>query len=874
MRRPLLLGTLVVALTAGVSVPATTASAATTDLFVNNTVACADTGPGSQAQPFCTLAAAAAAVTPGGTVRGTGTYNERLTVVSSGTPGSPVTFRGANPDVADFFLTGDKAGVTIAGQHDVSIANVQVTAGAGGPAVTVDNASRVTLDKVAVRRDNLAPVPGISLTGVTDSSLAKVSVAGALVPAISLDAATSGVVVTGARLTRFGNHRHGGIVVLGSRNSVLYSTLSAARADAITVGAGATDNVVARNNVYETVRRGIVNAGATGTAITNNTVNSGNETNIRVDGASTGVSVQNNVVRSTACAACDLPQADKAVIGVYGDAVSGTTVDYNTVQPSANGPRYVWGATPYFSVAEFRAASGQGAHDRDSSEPSPNFDSANSAAPGWQPTDAGGRSPVDNPDVPNTGAGPFTYADRGTSEISLGPTAALTLTSRPDAGVVADASGTKPGWVPIVSYTFDFGDGTTVTQATPVASHTYATRDRHDIRVTVTDAQRLAASTSKGYEPGGYYVPLGPVRALDTRAATGTSGTTPVAPGGTLTLQVTGRLGVPETGVTSVTMNVTATQPTRDGFLTVYPHGGSTPNASNLNWVPGLTVPNLVVVQVADGKVDFRNTSAGTVHLVADLVGYHTTGPGASHVPVPLTRVLDTRDATGTTGTAPVAPGGTLTLQVTGRAGVPDTGVTAVSLNVTVTEPGNEGFLTVSPNGRPRPNASNLNWNRGVTVPNLVVVPVVNGKVDFHNTSAGTVHVVADLAGYHSTGGGAVFHPASPFRVLDTRDANGGRGSPVYQGAWTSVNLRSLVPEGTTGVFVNVTVTGPTGDGFLTVLGRFGSAPTATSNLNWRPGQTVANLVYVELSDGDTIFINTGSGTVHVIADVVGTYSA
>ncbi|MGY0233284.1 right-handed parallel beta-helix repeat-containing protein [Longispora urticae] len=866
MRRPLLLGTLVVTLTAGVSATAIPASAATTDLFVNNGVACSDTGPGSQAVPFCTLAAAAAAVTPGGTVRATGIYNERLTVVSSGTAGNPVTFRGTNPDVTDFFLTGAKAGITISGQHDVSIANVQVTAGVGGPAVTVENASRVTLDKVAVRRNEVAPVPGISLTGVTDSTLTKVSVAGALVPAVSLDAATSGVVVTGARLTRFNNYRHGGIVVLGSRNSVLYSLFSAARADAITIGAGATDNVVARNTVSETMRRGIVNAGATGTAITNNTLGGGYETNIRVDGASTGVSVQNNVVRNTACtgAGCDWPPADKAAIGVYGDAVSGTTVDYNTVQPSANGPHYVWGTTPYSSVAAFRAASGQGAHDRDASEPSPNYDSANSAAPGWQSTDAGGRSPVDNPDVPNTGAGPVSYADRGVLEISLGPTAALALTSRPDAGVVADASGTRPGWVPIVSYTFDFGDGTTVTQANPVASHTYATRDRRDIRVTATDNQGQTNSLTRSYEPGGYYVPLGPVRVLDTRE---TAGRIPVAPGGTLTLQIAGRAGVPATGVTSVTMNVTATEPTREGFLTVYPSGRTLPNASNLNWTPGLTVPNLVVAPVADGKVDFHNTSAGTVHVVADLVGYHTTGAGSAYVVAAATRVLDTRDSAGRT---PVAPGGTLTLPVTDRNGVPATGVTAVTMNVTVTEPTNHGFLTVYPNGQPKPNASNLNWTPGLTVPNMVVVPVVNGKVDFHNTGPGTVHVVADLVGYHTTGTGDVLHPAGPFRALDTRDAGRGAIGPTN---WIPLDLRHLLAEGVTSVVLNVTVTEGRADGFLTVSGE--SPSRDTSNLNWRPGQTVANLVVVPLraDGGYVVFYNSSPGTVHVVADVVGTYS-
>ena len=45
------------------------------------------------------------------------------------------------------------------------------------------------------------------------------------------------------------------------------------------------------------------------------------------------------------------------------------------------------------------------------------------------------------------------------------------------------------------------------------------------------------------------------------------------------------------------------------------------------------------------------------------------------------------------------------------------------------------------------PEASNLNFTAGETIPNLVIVPVgADGKVDFYN-DAGSVNLVADLAG-------------------------------------------------------------------------------------------------------------------------------
>ena len=69
-----------------------------------------------------------------------------------------------------------------------------------------------------------------------------------------------------------------------------------------------------------------------------------------------------------------------------------------------------------------------------------------------------------------------------------------------------------------------------------------------------------------------------------------------------------------------------------------------------------------------------------------------------------------------------------------GGSGVPGSGVGAVSLNVTVTEPVGPGFVTVYPCGT-RPNSSNLNFVGGQTVPNAVIAPVsAQGEVCFFST--------------------------------------------------------------------------------------------------------------------------------------------
>ncbi|MDQ4069361.1 MAG: hypothetical protein M3203_07815, partial [Actinomycetota bacterium] len=195
-------------------------------------------------------------------------------------------------------------------------------------------------------------------------------------------------------------------------------------------------------------------------------------------------------------------------------------------------------------------------------------------------------------------------------------------------------------------------------------------------------------------------------------------------------------------------------QPSATSFLTVFPTGQTRPGASNLNFVANQTVPNLVVAKVGTGgKVNLYN-ALGTVHAIADVAGWYDTGvatTGARYTPLTSARLLDTRSGVGAPAAA-VGPGGTVELQVTGRGGVPASGVSAVVLNVTATQPSTTSFLTVFPTGQTRPGASNLNVVANQTATNVVVAKVgTGGKVSLYN-ALGTVHVVADVAGWYDAG--------------------------------------------------------------------------------------------------------------------------
>ena len=261
-------------------------------------------------------------------------------------------------------------------------------------------------------------------------------------------------------------------------------------------------------------------------------------------------------------------------------------------------------------------------------------------------------------------------------------------------------------------------------------------------------SMHLLADVAGWYPAGASFTPVVPERLLDTRpdALIGYRGAKPLG-GETVQLRVAGAgtTNVP-TNAAAVVLNVTGTEATADGFVTVWPCGTSRPNASNLNLVGGGTRPNLVVVKLGTDGAVCLFTQAGT-HLVADIAGWFPSG--SSFTPVVPERLLDTRPDSqiGYSGPTP-APGQTVELHVisTGTTNTPSD-AKSVLLNLTGAQASGDGFVTAWPCGADKPTASNLNLVVGETAPNLVDVRVgVGGNVCLF-TQSGT-HLVADIAGY------------------------------------------------------------------------------------------------------------------------------
>ncbi|MGN9907266.1 PKD domain-containing protein [Phytohabitans sp. LJ34] len=485
----------------GAAGPARAADATT--LYVQQTsAACTDGGPGTSAQPFCTVGAAAAVVSAGQTVMiGAGSYPERVTLAKSGTPDQPITFRIASALPLPT-LVGPTAGFVIDGQHDIKILNVRVNGTEAVPALDIRASSGITVQATSIQMTWTATAPAIRLAAVTQSWMAPY-VHRAPAGGIILDAETTGVEVRSGSIyasgEAYGTSDSAGVRVTGPGNTVAKNMIHGFREAEIVLEPGAAGTPVVNNAIGGGAGFGILNRGASGTAITNNHVENHCRDGIRVEGASSGVSVQNNRLSLNGNLGqdhCDGLPVDGVEIGVYDGAVGDTVVDYNDAHHlNPNSPAvYAWDGVR-MSLAAFRAASGQAAHDRETAADHDAIDSANSAAPGYPQTDREGAARIDDPGVPNTGAGPVTYADRGTREVvrraSARSSVAVDLAA---SSVTVDASASEAGTHPIVSYTFDFGDGTTTTQAAPTISHRYAQPGEYQIRTTVNTADGLGTS--------------------------------------------------------------------------------------------------------------------------------------------------------------------------------------------------------------------------------------------------------------------------------------------------------------------------------------------------------------------------------------------
>ncbi len=277
-------------------------------------------------------------------------------------------------------------------------------------------------------------------------------------------------------------------------------------------------------------------------------------------------------------------------------------------------------------------------------------------------------------------------------------------------------------------------------------------------------------------------------------------------------------------------------------------------------------------------------------------------GGGEFH-PLTPARIFDSRPGLAVNDVAPAGPKpmgapepATFDISLLGLGGIPTNAadVLAVVVNITVTEPGAEGYLEAYGKGaQPAQHTSIVNFGPGQTVPNVAIVrPGADGQLTIGlRALSGTANVLVDVFGWFSTSSytqldGARLIPTTPSRILDTRDGTG-RPAAGALGPQQTIALQILgadgvspavtdvVPAtGVTGVLLNVVGLTTEPGGTATHISLFpndinGAAP-ATSNLNLAANVIKANLVFVPVGTDGKVRIFNDNGNTQVVADVVG----
>lgn len=422
--------------------------------------------------------------------------------------------------------------------------------------------------------------------------------------------------------------------------------------------------------------------------------------------------------------------------------------------------------------------------------------------------------------------------------------------------------------------TASYPDGTqSRSESTPVSVR--AGETNADVDITV--AQHLATLQ-----------PVVPARLVDTRPGR-PHGVQKVAKqrlGGATSLRLDvaeavagGALPFPATdGSVAVALNLTVVSESAYGYVSMHPCGAGMGLTSSANFRPGTTRANAVVAplpgpyaQIADrGKICI--TASSPVHVIIDVSGWFPKN-GAYNGVWPQ-RVLDTR-AGRPAGTVAVTrqrigPTRVLRVELAGTSGVPDDeGVAAVGLNLTAVGPSSPGYVTAYPCdavSSPRPASSSLNFaamQSAVAVSNSVIVAVGQGAgICFYASSP--VDLVVDIAGWVAPDRGVQVLPGT--RIADTRPGRAPHSTPkqtvggsrvltVATGARPAANL-------------NVTVVAGRAPGYVTVYPCGARRPDA-SNINFGPGEIVANMVLSKVSTSGTVCVYS-STAVDVVVDLAG----
>jgi hypothetical protein len=389
-----------------------------------------------------------------------------------------------------------------------------------------------------------------------------------------------------------------------------------------------------------------------------------------------------------------------------------------------------------------------------------------------------------------------------------------------------------------------------------------------------------ATSVVQSQTEGSTYVPITPVRVLDSRIGTGVSGRFTASVPRDFVVAGFGGGAIPS-NATAVTANVTVTQQTAAGYVSITTTKTSTPTTSTINFPTGESRANNLTIPIpASGRLAAVYKAGGgkTTHLILDVTGYFVAGGGGEgYTPTAPVRLLDSRSGTGIGLTGRFDSGTPRQLPIAGVSGIPGDAL-AITANVTVVGQTAAGYVSVTPTSEASPSTSTINFPTKDVRANGLTAKLDGGSIwlVYKATTGATTDLVLDVTGYYApSGDDLAFYPLDPGRLMDTRTTV----LTGLTGKFTSGTPRQLdtdghwgVPLGAKAITGNLTTTASTASGYVSATPVSVASPT-TSTLNFPQGQNRANGITVPLGPtGDQYFVYkaTSGAKTHLILDLTG----
>lgn len=380
--------------------------------------------------------------------------------------------------------------------------------------------------------------------------------------------------------------------------------------------------------------------------------------------------------------------------------------------------------------------------------------------------------------------------------------------------------------------------------------------------------------------PGATFIPIDPVRVIDSRIGRGTTGQ--LSANVPRTVSIIDDAAIPANAV-AITGNLTIVGPQSAGYATITPLPIVSPPTATVNFPINTNRGNNFTVPLSSTggvSVVYKAPNGKLAHFVIDVTGYFLNDTtGDTYNIIEPVRVLDSRAGFNIGHLGRFAANDDEEFPAAGVLGIP-LAATAVTGNLTVVDQNSAGYVVLStaPAGPVTPETSTVNFTASKPQGNGVTVklsPTGTLWVVFKAANGRSTDLIFDVTGYYMDDlNGARFVPIAPGRRMDTRFPAPQEG---LTGAFPPNVSRTLViepyqgvPANAVAITGNLTVVTPTADGRVAMTTVVVANPP-TSTLNYGANDTRGNGVTTPLSGaGSVVMILKPSGTAHLVLDITG----